>query len=43
MELYDVAGRKMQTIVNGNLSAGIHEAILNRDQLKHESILSGSA
>jgi hypothetical protein len=33
IELFDLAGRKLQTILNGNLSAGNHEVTLNRGQL----------
>ena len=33
LELYDVAGKKLRTLLDKNISAGNHEANLNRDQL----------
>lgn len=33
IELYDLAGRKLQTVLNENTAAGNHELNLNRDQL----------
>jgi len=33
IELYDIAGRKLQHVLDENLGAGNHEVNLNRDQL----------